>query len=82
MAITKAPGFSGLHDAFHRQEGNLSLTPQGNGRYELNADTLQPAAPQRASLKPLTPAQEASVKKAAATSAAKRKARAVNPGLG
>jgi len=54
-----------LSNAFHKQERGLTLTPEGNGGYELKHN-LMPKKPQ-------TPAQHAAVKKAAAASASKRR---------
>ena len=52
--------------AMDRAEKALKLTPEGNGSYSLDLDSLRPKKPQ-------SPAQHQSVKKAALASAIKRK---------
>ena len=49
-----------------RAEKAMKLTPEGNGSYSLDIDTLRPKKPQ-------SPAQHAAVQKAALASAIKRK---------
>lgn len=54
-----------LQDAFFSAESGLVKTKEGNGRYEMNHNTLRPK-------KPRTPAQIASQKRAATASVRKR----------
>lgn len=68
--------FDKLHDNIMSAEGSLSLTPAGNGGYDMHPETL---APQKMGMKPQTPAQHAAVTKAGRTSAMKRKISAGKP---
>jgi hypothetical protein len=61
---------AGLADAFHKMETGLTIDKVGNGGYDLAQTSLKPLG------KPQSPAQHASVKKAALASAASRKAKA------
>jgi hypothetical protein len=61
---------AGLADAFHKMESGLAVDSVGNGGYDLAHTSLKPMS------KPQSPAQHASVKKAALASAASRKAKA------
>lgn len=71
--------FSKLHDGYAAANSSMSLTPAGNGGYDMHPDTLMP---HKMGTKPQTPAQHASVEKAGRTSAMKRKLAAGKPLLG
>lgn len=68
--------FGKLHDGIMSAENSMSLTPAGNGGYDMHPDTL---APQKMGMKPQSSAQHAAVQKAGRTSAMKRKLAAGKP---
>lgn len=68
-------------DAFMKAEQNLKLDAVGNGGYDLHADHLIPTGTRSRSGRVQTPAQHASVKKAAAVSVAHRRLRSGGGGL-
>lgn len=57
-----------MHDGHSKANFDMTLTPEGNGGYDLHPDTLMPTIKKQQSL-----AQHESVKKAAKASVLKRK---------
>jgi hypothetical protein len=62
-----------LADAFTKAENSLKLDAVGNGSYGMNHDSLGPIGTKGHSGRVQSPAQHASVKKAAAASVARRR---------
>lgn len=76
--MARKNGIDALQNAFAKANNNLVLTNEGNGRINMDSDSLMPSRAGRASAgKPLSPAQHASVEKAAKASVMKRRSRSV-----
>ena len=73
--------FAKMHDQIASAEGNMTLTPQGSGGYDLHPESLAPMK-KKGSMRPQTPAQHMAVEKAGRSSAQKRKIAAGKPLIG
>ena len=78
--MARKSGIDTLQNAFAKANSNVMLTPEGNGRINMDNESLMPSKPPGARMgsgRPLSPAQHASVEKAAKASVMKRKSRSV-----
>jgi hypothetical protein len=69
-----------LANAFTKANSGMQLTPEGNGRINMDSETLMPSkapASRMGSGRPQSPAQHASVEKAAKASVMKRRSHVV-----
>ena len=78
--MARKSSIDALQNAFAKAEGGLALTPEGNGRINMDNSSLMPSKPAGAKMssgKPQSPAQHASVEKAARASVMRRRSHAV-----